>query len=347
MSGFFLEQSVSFWEKPTGSLFALIVVFFGMIFLMYYVTRIKTKNQIQLLAQIEHEKKKFKLLAGQISGISFLYQPDKDEMVLIRNESYKIKRAGILEKEETLIKDFSKKGMENAGDFFQDVKDFDDFINEIKKKKSGINRKYLLKKENASSVKKWIEVKADYLSDDDNASGVAVGTICVAEQKIDDSEERYDLASGVLKEDIIKKEIQYGLSQVPDGIKLALLLVKVGDYSQYTDNFSGDIPERVDKRMGNCINKMFRENDLYGRISDDTYVILMDHITSREDLLKKTEDFNNLVNNVHRESEGGALKVNFGISLYPMDGEDYDSLYDKAFIALNDAVRDDMTAKCY
>lgn len=345
MAGLFLEQSIPFFDKPNGIVFVIVIVLVVMIFLVFYVTRGKTKEQLKLSMELEHAEGKFKLLASQIEGICFLYQPEKDEMLVFEGKPDQ-EKGGIVEKNEVLIKDFSKDAEEKARRYFEDFKDFELFTGELKQGRTGVRLRYPLKREYASSTQKYMEVKADYLPAKDSINGVVVGTILVKDDGVDE-EERIDKESTLLKKDIIEKEISYLLKDAIDGVRYAFLLLRVSNYKQYVENFSSDIPKMVDGRIGDSLRRLFREKDLMGRVSEDTYAILMDHITSREDVSKKAEDFREIINKVQRESEGGTIEVNFGISIYPMDGENYEELYDKALHALDEACQEGVIAKCF
>lgn len=345
MADLFLNQAGNFWEGPSGSVMAIVIVFAGMFFLMFYLTRGKTKEQLHLLNQIEQEKKKFKLLAGQLEGFGFIYQPEKDEFLLLKNK-HDPKSKSSIGKEDVIIKDFSIEAEESAKLHFEDFKDFKFMVDELRRKKSGINQKYLLKKEYASSLQKYMEVRADYLPGQGKMQGVVVGSIWIKD-KNSQEEDSIDKDSGLFLEEVFEKEASYALNNSIQGVKSAFLLVRISEYKQFMDNYSSDIPQKVDRRMGECIRKLFRENDIAGRISRDSYGILMSHITSREDIIKKTEDFQSILNKAHRESEGGTIRVVFGISFYPMDGENYEDLYNKALSALNAAGEEGKTVKCY
>lgn len=343
MAGLFTEQFASFWEQPLGSTLAIIIVFVGMIFLMFFVARGKTKEQLKLSMRLEQKEKMFRLLAAQSEGICFLYQPEKDEMLLFEKKPNPDGN-GPAENKESLIKDFSHEAAEKSKRYFEDFKDFESFVGELCQKKTGIRQKYPLKRESALSLQKYMEVKADYLPDEGKIPGTVVGTIFIKEES-SESLDRFDKESGLLKKDVVEKEISYALRDAVEGVRFAFLIFKVKDYKQYTDNFSSDIPGMVDRRIGACMKQLFRENDLMGRVSEDTYVVLMNHITSRDDILKKTENFMDILNKVQRESEGGTLEVNIGFSIYPMDGEVYEELYNKALSALNEACSDGVVAK--
>lgn len=344
MAGIIFEQGLPFWEQPLGSALATVIVFVGMIFLMFYVTRGKTKEQLRLSMMLEQAEAKFRLLAAQTEEICFLYRPAKDEMLLFK-EKPNPDKDGLVEKEECLIKDFKNDAAENAKRHLEDFEDFNSLLEQLSRKESGISQKYLLKRKDVSTTPRYMEVKTDYLSNGGKLEEVVVGTIRV-KAEISESEERIDSSSGLLRSDIIKGEIGYALKGAIEGVRFSLLIIRVKNYKQYIENFSRDIPEKIAGRMGACIRSIFRGNDLMGRISEDSYAVLMSHITSREDILKKAEDFEKVLNKVQRESEGGSLEVNIGISIFPMDGETYEDLYEKAVSALNEAHENGEIARC-
>lgn len=111
----------------------------------------------------------------------------------------------------------------------------------------------------------------------------------------------------------------------------ALVIMDLNDFKKINDNYGHPIGDAVIIEASNRLNRVIRSNDKLSRMGGDEFVILLCEVESEEQVRKiarriiesiqKPMTIDNLVLNI---------AISVGFAFYPMDGGDYDSLYQVA-----------------
>jgi len=111
----------------------------------------------------------------------------------------------------------------------------------------------------------------------------------------------------------------------------ALVIMDLNDFKKINDNYGHPIGDAVIIEASNRLNRVIRSNDKLSRMGGDEFVILLCEVESEEQVRKiarriiesiqKAMIIDNLVLNI---------TISVGFAFYPMDGGDYDSLYQVA-----------------
>lgn len=126
------------------------------------------------------------------------------------------------------------------------------------------------------------------------------------------------------------------LPQQPDGGRQAVLFfVDIDNFKQLNDQLGHLYGDEVLRYVGREMHRQFRTSDIVGRIGGDEFVVLMNSIFSREDIMRKADE----LCTIFREAPCPAklaqpISGSIGIACSPGDGKDYQDLLHKADIAL-------------
>ncbi len=121
----------------------------------------------------------------------------------------------------------------------------------------------------------------------------------------------------------------------------ALILIDIIDLALINKNFGFQTGDRLLKAVGDRLKKTFREDDIIGRLGGDEFGIFLSRLSRKDDVLiveKKLEEaFKEPFALNGKEIN---VKVNGGIAIYPDDGKDFVTLYEKASLALHEAKKE-------
>ncbi len=122
--------------------------------------------------------------------------------------------------------------------------------------------------------------------------------------------------------------------------RLAVMFLDFDDFKLVNDNYGHGIGDLFLKEMGQKLKSAVREEDTLARLGGDEFILVLPELMGRENAVTLAEKLITL----GREPlnlDGNEIKSSFsiGISLYPDDGDDYETLLDKADAALYKAKR--------
>ncbi len=117
--------------------------------------------------------------------------------------------------------------------------------------------------------------------------------------------------------------------------KHALLIIDVDNFKEINDIFGHQYGDKVIVELANKLEKMFRNEDIIGRIGGDEYFAFMKNIPNNDIVVAKAnkicEEFN-VTYNV--DGKVVTISASVGIAIYPQHGESFEKLYKKADLAL-------------
>ena len=116
----------------------------------------------------------------------------------------------------------------------------------------------------------------------------------------------------------------------------SLFLIDLDCFKEVNDNFGHPVGDELLKRTARILGEVFRSTDAIGRLGGDEFVLFAPTLGDIEVIKRKA---NELLKNVACDyvmKDGSKLKVtaSIGISVYPIHGSNYNSLYHNADIAL-------------
>jgi diguanylate cyclase (GGDEF)-like protein len=122
--------------------------------------------------------------------------------------------------------------------------------------------------------------------------------------------------------------------------RLAVMFLDFDDFKLVNDSYGHAIGDLFLKEMGQRLKSAVREEDTLARLGGDEFILVLPELVDRGNAVTLAEK----LIAIGREPfnfAGSEIKASFsiGISLYPDDGDDYETLLDKADAALYKAKR--------
>ena len=122
--------------------------------------------------------------------------------------------------------------------------------------------------------------------------------------------------------------------------RLAVMFLEFDDFKLVNDNYGHGMGDLFLREMGQKLKSTIREEDTLARLGGDEFILVLPELVDREDAVTLAEKLVKL----GREPlnlDGNEIKSSFsiGISLFPDNGADYETLLNKADEALYEAKR--------
>lgn len=148
------------------------------------------------------------------------------------------------------------------------------------------------------------------------------------EKKVLSQEANTDPLTKLYNRRAFDRIVEERLREVEEG---ALLMVDLDNFKLANDRYGHNFGDDILVQMAEAITAHIRKSDLAGRLGGDEFVIFLSGIADREEVCRKAEE---VCRALQMEVHGNFLSVSIGISRYPEDGTDYQTLLDKADQAL-------------
>jgi diguanylate cyclase (GGDEF)-like protein len=127
------------------------------------------------------------------------------------------------------------------------------------------------------------------------------------------------------------------------GHRLALLFLDLNNFKQINDTFGHAVGDRAIQLVADCMVSLVRETDTVSRHGGDEFLILLADIGQPADAATIAEKLTASLGAYSRIDEHAVrLSASVGISIYPEDGEDAQTLIDRADAAMYVAKRGEL-----
>ncbi len=120
--------------------------------------------------------------------------------------------------------------------------------------------------------------------------------------------------------------------------RLAILFIDLDRFKNINDSLGHDVGDKVLCAVSERMNSLVREADTLARLGGDEFVIILEHLRRNDDVSRYVEKLlRDMSSTMEVSSEKLHVSASVGISLYPDNGEDADSLMQAADIAMYQA----------
>jgi len=117
--------------------------------------------------------------------------------------------------------------------------------------------------------------------------------------------------------------------------RVALMFLDLNNFKQINDRFGHASGDRALQLMADCLTSLVRQTDTVSRHGGDEFLILLAEISQAADAALIAEKVNTALRAYGRVDDHEVhLSVSIGISMYPDDGEDAQTLIDRADAAM-------------
>ena len=142
-----------------------------------------------------------------------------------------------------------------------------------------------------------------------------------------------DALTGLYNRETTRQKISAYLSQ--EAGSSALFLIDTDNFKQVNDNMGHLFGDAVLTEMAIGMKKLVRQSDVVGRIGGDEFIIFLKDLASRDVAEEKARQLLNMFQHLF-QSEKRPIEVtcSIGVALCPQDGQDFQTLYQNADLAL-------------
>lgn len=190
----------------------------------------------------------------------------------------------------------------------------------------------------------WVNAVGNLVREE--KSGDIIAFVCI--KNIDSSKRRQleleykaerDALTGLYNKEITGKLVDEDLLGKQNHVGSVLFMVDIDNFKAINDHLSHVYGDAVLCELSDKLRKIFRADDIVGRIGGDEFIAYMKNCTSVKKTKAKAEeilkDFYITYNGLN--DEGYTISGSIGIATYPKDGSNFAELYKAADAALYDA----------
>lgn len=159
----------------------------------------------------------------------------------------------------------------------------------------------------------------------------------LAEQDLKDKAER-DSLTKLLNKQAARKQAEEYFAQYPNGPSCALMIIDLDNFKQVNDQYGHLFGDAVLTQAAREIRKIFRAQDIIGRIGGDEFMVLMRGVSDQYLLQSRCQhlvrSFQQFFRNQHQNLP---LSCSIGVAVSPDHGSSYVELFQHADLALYNA----------
>lgn len=276
---------------------------------------IELEKMTSRFAALETEQREHEALLAQFDCIYFSYDRATNEIISYRYDGgKKILETSTPEKwRELNLREFTEDSHEVLNKFAENLKNGTrNFAGNLAKKEKN----------------KFFRFMGTAIYDND-VHIKTVGTIGdTATKPIQEMVRRDQLTGLFLKEYITN----YGQTLINDMKKgAALAIVDIDNFKSINDNFGHSTGDVVLKKCAAIIMDQVGDTGKVGRIGGDEFFVVFDNYDGREKLKYILRGIkNNVLHEYNDDTDGFHISTSIGLSEYPNDADDFDTLFDLA-----------------
>lgn len=147
---------------------------------------------------------------------------------------------------------------------------------------------------------------------------------------------QHDMLTGFYNKATVEEKIS-ALLQSPGGRAQthAFFIIDLDYFKLINDHFGHAFGDAVLSQTASKLRSLFRDDDMFGRIGGDEFVILMKNVSNDKSALDKAQEIcEKVTENYVRGVSNHTISVSIGIAFYSRHGGSYDQLYRHSDTAL-------------
>jgi diguanylate cyclase (GGDEF)-like protein len=146
----------------------------------------------------------------------------------------------------------------------------------------------------------------------------------------------HDALTGLANRNLLSDRLNHAITQAArQKGKLAVLFLDLVDFKDVNDTYGHDSGDGVLKRVAERLRACVRAGDTIARLGGDEFVLVLENITSQEDVDHIVEKIKaGFEQPFDVNSHSVVLGISIGTAIYPKDGTDMDALINHADSAM-------------
>lgn len=149
----------------------------------------------------------------------------------------------------------------------------------------------------------------------------------------------HDALTGLANRTLLRDRIIHAIAQARrEQSRIAVMYIDLDDFKPINDSLGHDAGDTVLCEVAQRLNESVRDSDTVARVGGDEFVILLEKLPDPELAARIAEKILEVLGRpIHAKGRACQVTTSIGISLYPDDGETYESLLGAADRALYEA----------
>lgn len=181
-----------------------------------------------------------------------------------------------------------------------------------------------------ASGKKDVE-KLEISSNDELGQMAAAFNRLRSERDTYQQESEVDKLTGLFNkktmENLCKAKLKHFNENNEESGFIVFYIIDLDHFKEVNDLLGHQFGDKVLIEFSKKLKKTFRPNDYTGRFGGDEFVAVVDGLPNKEVILRKAEQIRQIAFNLKVEGKGNVVTASIGISICPLNGRDYDSLF--------------------
>lgn len=196
-----------------------------------------------------------------------------------------------------------------------------------------------LRLKNAAGHYLWCRLKATILFDRDGNPDKAVGVIIDIDKQKKETlklmeQAQKDSLTGLYNKVTAQTLIEKTLKSSSPNDSHALIIIDIDNFKSVNDSLGHLFGDVVLTDISTSIIKLMGSHDIAGRIGGDEFIVLIKNIDEKT-IKQKAAEISNIYHRTYRGvTKDYAITGSIGISVYPKDGLDFQTLFQNADTAL-------------
>lgn len=106
-----------------------------------------------------------------------------------------------------------------------------------------------------------------------------------------------------------------------------LLYIDLDDFKTFNDSYGHAYGDKILINIATKIKESIRASDTIARIGGDEFILLLEEVTHKDDIIKRTDSLRSIFNQpIVIDNIENKLSCSIGVAIYPEDGADIDTL---------------------
>jgi len=142
------------------------------------------------------------------------------------------------------------------------------------------------------------------------------------------SESAYDPGTGLLNKRAIN---EYAIEKIQNKTEgLCIAIIDLDDFKKINDNFGHMKGDEVLSRVAEIMKSVVSNRGAVGRFGGDEFMIILEGYSTQDDLRRVLSTVSANVRWAFSDQNGPKVTLSIGSSMYPVDGDNYEELFQKA-----------------
>lgn len=301
----------------------------GIIIIFYDIS---TRKSIEMV--LENEKEKYRLIAELTDSALWEYDLQKKDLKQYR------KLKGKYSENQLLIKDYRRNSLKNGWIHPEDISIFEAYCDSMDQGNDIINYEFRGLSDSGEYI--WLRYQGTALKDVNGKVLSIMGRTINIDREYKDREKlirktERDPLTGLNNRASTKEKAEkcFERSGSKKTQQHAYMIIDIDNFKQANDQWGHLFGDILLETFSKQLENIFDSTDIVGRIGGDEFVVIQKDIPNPEYVENYAKEICEIAKkHLNVTKVNTEITVSIGIALFPTDGNNYDTLYRRADVAL-------------